>query len=103
MLTAAERRRLDEAPDAEFYSTPRLMTHASPAALEELSRTYARLLTPGMAVLELCASAHSHMPAGLALAEHVGQGMNGSELTANAALSRWFVQVSAVRPARVCV
>ena len=39
MLTAAERRRLDEAPDAEFYSTPRLMTHASPAALEELRRT----------------------------------------------------------------
>ena len=61
------------------------------------------LLTPGMAVLELCASAHSHMPAGLALAEHVGQGMNGSELTANAALSCWFVQVSAVPPARACV
>lgn len=53
---------------------------------------YAAVLPPGGGVLELCASAHSHLPAGLQLASCVGTGMNVDELGANAALTRWWVQ-----------
>jgi hypothetical protein len=55
---------------------------------------YRGLLRPGAAVLELCASRHSHLPGELRLARVVGQGMNAQELADNADLSQWWVQVS---------
>jgi hypothetical protein len=54
---------------------------------------YSSLLSPGAALLELCASRHSHLPLGLGLSRVVAQGMNDQELAGNAALSQWWVQV----------
>ncbi|KAF6255779.1 hypothetical protein COO60DRAFT_1462029 [Scenedesmus sp. NREL 46B-D3] len=92
ILTAAERTRLDESPDAAFYASPRTMQHAGPQFIAALTGIYRSLLPPGSAVLELCASCHSHLPAGLALAKLVGQGMNAQELSGNSDLSQWWVQ-----------
>lgn len=64
---------------------------AAPAA----PGVYSALLPPGGAVLELCASRHSHLPPGLALSRVAGQGLNSQELAGNTALGEWWVQVSA--------
>ncbi|WIA34988.1 hypothetical protein OEZ86_013268 [Tetradesmus obliquus] len=92
VLTDAERARLDESPDAGFYAAPRTMQHAEPQFIAALTGVYSALLPPGGAVLELCASRHSHLPPGLALSRVAGQGMNGQELAGNTALGEWWVQ-----------
>lgn len=38
VLSDAERQRLDEAPDAQFYATPRMMQHADEAFIAALGR-----------------------------------------------------------------
>jgi hypothetical protein len=54
---------------------------------------YSHILPPNCCVLELCASAHSHLPAGLCPRLMVGQGMNSIEMEANLALHQHFLQV----------
>lgn len=59
-----------------------------------LTGIYARILPPGAAVLELCASAHSHLPETLQAPRlMVGQGMNSNEMAANPSLHQHFLQV----------
>lgn len=70
-----------------MHSPPLLRSLVPPPA-----GLYAAVLPPCGAVLELCASAHSHLPPGLQLRSCVGTGMNADELGANAALSGWWVQ-----------
>ena len=83
--------RLDEAPDALFHAEPRMAPHVDAGAQAALRGLYGELLAPGMRVLDLMSSCHSHLPEGLDL--HVrGHGMNGAELEANPALARRFVQ-----------
>lgn len=69
-----------------------LQTQWSPSP-RVVTGVYRSLLPPGAAVLELCASRHSHLPSGLALARLVGQGMNQTELAQNRHLTQSFVQV----------
>ena len=88
--------RLDEASDALFYATPRMVTHADERALGAVRALYAEHLAPGMRVLDLMSSRHSHLP-DMAL-EVRGHGMNAAELDANPALSRRFVQDLNVDP-----
>jgi len=76
-------RRSDAGPDGLFYAEPRLVEHLDARALEALAGLYAGLLRPGMAVLDLMAGANSHLPAGLALGEVTGLGMNQVELEVN--------------------
>uniref|UniRef100_A0A383VHU0 Methyltransferase type 11 domain-containing protein n=1 Tax=Tetradesmus obliquus TaxID=3088 RepID=A0A383VHU0_TETOB len=92
VLTDAERARLDESPDAGLYAAPRTMQHVEPQFIAALTGVYSALLPPGGAVLELCASRHSHLPPGLALSRVAGQGMNSQELAGNTALGEWWVQ-----------
>lgn len=70
-------------PDLEFYRKPRLVPHTDAKAREVISGIYARLLTPGMEVLDCMSSLHSHLPEKLELGRIEGLGMNREELAAN--------------------
>lgn len=77
--------RPDPAPDPLFYTEPRLVSHLDAEALAVLRGLYAERLSPGLRVLDLMASADSHLPEGLPLAV-LGLGLNAAELAANPAL-----------------
>ncbi len=76
----------NEVDDAEFYRQPRLVQHLDDTAIQQVSEFYARILRPGMKVLDLMSSHLSHLPAVEPL-EVVGLGMNQQELAQNPRLS----------------
>lgn len=84
--------RLDDTPDAIFYSLPRLVTHLDASSLAALTDFYAEQLTAAQDVLDLMSSWVSHLPPGLALGHVAGLGMNGAELAANPRLTEQVVQ-----------
>ena len=67
-----------------------MVAHVDARAQAAIRALYARHLAPGMRVLDLMSSRHSHLP-DMAL-EVRGHGMNRAELDANPALARRFVQ-----------
>jgi len=79
--------RLDDAPDAEFYASPRLMVHIDPAAIQTVGRLYAELLPSGGAVLDLMSSWRSHLPEDFSVSELTGLGMNATEMDENPRLT----------------
>lgn len=82
--------RVDEQPDADFYSAPRFVTHIDAATIDALRDAYADLLPEGARVLDLMSSWVSHLPE--SPFEHVsGLGMNADELAANPQLDDWVV------------
>ena len=83
--------RLDESPDAEFYSFPRLVTHIDDGAIAAVTQLYRERLPAGGAVLDLMSSWVSHLPPEVAYHRVVGLGMNAEELAANPRLSSWVV------------
>jgi len=84
-------RRLDEAPDAEFYAEPRFVTHIDDAAIAAVTQLYREYLPPGGAILDLMSSWISHLPPEIAYREVVGIGMNQDELAANPRLRTGLV------------
>jgi SAM-dependent methyltransferase len=77
--------RQDESPDTQFYAEPRLVEHLDVEALSALAEMYGRRVKSGTRVLDLMASANSHLPEGFA--GHVtGLGLNAEELAANPVL-----------------
>jgi len=82
----------DPAPDAEFYTEPRFVTHIDDGAIAAVTGLYRALFPAGGVVLDLMSSWVSHLPDDVAYAEVIGHGMNAAELEANPRLSRWFVQ-----------
>ena len=86
----------DTSPDALFYTHPRMVTHIDARAVAGVRALYGRHLAPGMKVLDLMSSRHSHLP-DMALQVR-GHGMNAAELDANPALARRFVQDLNVDP-----
>lgn len=91
-------RRQDESPDAEFYATPRFVTHIDPETIAELTKAYAELLTPGASVLDLMSSWVSHLPPDATYSRVAGLGMNRAELEANPRLSDFAVHDLNVEP-----
>lgn len=79
--------RIDPAPDADFYSKPRLVQHLDSTALEQIGGLYRRLVPQGGRILDLMSSWVSHLPADLAPAHVTGLGMNLQELEANPKLN----------------
>ncbi len=86
----------DPSPDTFFYVSPRMVAHLDARAIRAVRALYAEHLSPGMRVLDLMSSRHSHLP-DMAL-EVRGHGMNAAELDANPALARRFVQDLNVDP-----
>lgn len=81
----------DPSDDADFYASPRFVTHIDDEALAALSDYYAEVLPRDGVLLDLMSSWVSHLPSGVGRSV-VGHGLNGEELDANPRLSRWFVQ-----------
>jgi SAM-dependent methyltransferase len=84
-------RRLDEAPDAEFYAAPRFVTHIDDGAIGAVTALYRRFFPPGGALLDLMSSWVSHLPTDVRYRMVTGLGMNAEELGANPRLDAWVV------------
>ncbi|MDR9437046.1 MAG: methyltransferase domain-containing protein [Thiohalophilus sp.] len=85
-------RRIDEAEDSEFYTSPRLVQHLDATCRGHIQDLYARFLQPGMRVLDLMSSWVSHLPAQPDDLVVHGLGMNAGEMQANARLHDYSVQ-----------
>ena len=85
-------RRMDEAPDEEFYRTPRLVTHIDGGAIAAVTQLYREFFPPGGAVLDLMSSWASHLPPEVEYGRVVGLGMNEVDLRENPRLDAYVIQ-----------
>jgi SAM-dependent methyltransferase len=88
--------RLDERADELFYRQPRLVQHLDVQVRGQITALYARLLQPGMQVLDLMSSWVSHLP-DIELAV-TGLGLNAEELAHNPRLRERTVHDLNARP-----
>ncbi|MEB3308162.1 MAG: methyltransferase domain-containing protein [Cyanobacteriota bacterium] len=92
LLSEAQRRKLDEADDSEFYAQPRFVQHLDAAFRGRLTELYRERLPPCAVVLDLMSSWVSHLPEGISYHEVIGHGLNDEELKANSRLDRHWIQ-----------
>ena len=85
-------RRTDEAPDEEFYRTPRLVTHIDDRAIAAVTQLYGELFPPDGEILDLMSSWISHLPPEVEYRRVIGLGMNEVELRRNGRLDSYVVQ-----------
>ncbi|CAA9463157.1 MAG: hypothetical protein AVDCRST_MAG58-2876 [uncultured Rubrobacteraceae bacterium] len=85
-------RRTDEAPDEEFYLTPRLVTHIDERAIAAVTQLYQEFFPPGGEILDLMSSWVSHLPPEVVYRRVIGLGMNEVELRRNERLDAYMVQ-----------
>ena len=85
-------RRADEAPDEDFYRTPRLVTHIDDQAIAAVTQLYREFFPPGGEVLDLMSSWISHLPPEIEYRRVIGLGMNEVELSSNERLDSYVVQ-----------
>ena len=85
-------RRTDEAPDEEFYRTPRLVTHIDERAIAAVTQLYRELFPAGGEILDLMSSWVSHLPPEVDYRRVIGLGMNEVELRRNERLDSYVVQ-----------
>ena len=85
-------RRTDEAPDEEFYRTPRLVTHIDDQAIAAVTQLYRELFPAGGEILDLMSSWVSHLPPEIEYRRVIGLGMNEVELQRNERLDSYVVQ-----------
>ena len=83
--------RADEAPDDEFYRTPRLVEHIDAGAIAAVEHLYRDRIPPGCDVLDLMSSWVSHLPPDVSYGSVTGLGMNADELARNPRLDRRVV------------
>jgi SAM-dependent methyltransferase len=91
VLSETDRAKFDDGDDADFYDSPRFVTHADDAFLTRLTDLYADHLGPGDRVFDAMSSWVSHLP-DERYDRVVGHGLNAAELAENDALGAWFVQ-----------
>ena len=85
-------RRYDEAPDEQFYKTPRLVTHIDDRAIAAVTQLYREHFPADEAILDLMSSWVSHLPPDVAYRRVVGLGLNEEELRRNPRLDSYVVQ-----------
>jgi SAM-dependent methyltransferase len=85
-------RRTDEAPDEEFYRTPRLVTHIDNGAIAAVTQLYRELFPPDGEILDLMSSWISHLPPEVQYERVIGLGMNEVELRRNERLDSYVLQ-----------
>lgn len=86
-------RRQDEQPDVVFYDEPRFVTHIDDGAIGSITDYYASTMPPaGAAVLDLCSSWISHLPAAHEFSRVAVLGMNEAELARNGRATERTVQ-----------
>jgi len=91
-------RRTDEAPDEEFYRTPRLVTHIDDGAIAAVTQLYRELFPADGEILDLMSSWVSHLPPEIAYRRVIGLGMNEVELKRNPRLDAYVVQNLNTKP-----
>ena len=91
-LPAGAFKRYDEAPDEEFYETPRLVTHIDDRAIAAVTQLYRELFPAHGELLDLMSSWVSHLPQEVRYGRVVGLGMNEVELRRNPRLDEYVVQ-----------
>jgi SAM-dependent methyltransferase len=93
-FTAADFKRLDEAPDSEFYKFPKLVYHIDEGAVSALTRYYDKQIADGSDVLDICSSWVSHYPRDFPgrMKSIAGVGISGIELACNDQLSSYVAQ-----------
>lgn len=98
-FTREDFRRVDEAPDPQFYITPRIgVFHIDHLAVRALTRFYETHLPPNANILDLCSSWVSHIPDSYSPASLTVLGLSREELQANVRAGRVVVQDLNVRP-----
>jgi SAM-dependent methyltransferase len=85
-------RRMDEAPDEEFYRAPRLVTHLDDGAIAAVTQLYREFFPPDGTIVDLMSSWVSHLPPETTYRRVVGLGMNAVELRENPRLDARVVQ-----------
>jgi SAM-dependent methyltransferase len=98
-LAANAFRRYDESSDADFYQSPRLVTHIDDEAIAAVTQIYREYLPAGGAIVDLMSSWVSHLPPDVEYRRVVGLGMNAEELAANPRLTYWLVHDLNAEPA----
>jgi SAM-dependent methyltransferase len=91
-LQSAQRRKLDESNDLDFYTHPRFVTHVDQGFIQQLTVLYQERLKPRMRVFDMMSSWVSHLPDELGFSWVEGHGMNPAELARNPRLSHYFIQ-----------
>jgi SAM-dependent methyltransferase len=91
-------RRTDEAPDEEFYRTPRLVTHIDDQAIAAVTQLYREFFSAGGEILDLMSSWVSHLPPEIEYRRVIGLGMNEVELRRNDRLHSFVVQNLNINP-----
>jgi hypothetical protein len=81
----------DDGDDAAFYSTPRVAEHIDAATSQAIAKIYDRFLRPGMQVLDLMSSSHSHLPEQPEGLRVSGLGLNRDEMKQNGRLSKVMI------------
>ena len=91
-FTAKDFSRQDEADDANFYATPRMVVHLDEKAVARVKEIARRHIPPVQGrILDLMSSFRSHLPEDRPYGEVIGLGMNEAEMQANPQLTRWLV------------
>ena len=85
-------RRTDEAPDEEFYRTPRLVAHIDDRAIAAVTQLYREFFPIDGEILDLMSSWVSHLPPEVEYRRVIGLGMNEVELRRNERLASYLVQ-----------
>jgi SAM-dependent methyltransferase len=83
--------RVDESPDAQFYSLPRKVVHIDDAAIDAIKDFFLEVIPPAAVVLDLLSSWRSHWPAELTKQRLVGLGLNAEEMADNPHLDAYVV------------
>ncbi|MDY6939547.1 MAG: class I SAM-dependent methyltransferase [Cyanobacteriota bacterium] len=92
LLQPAQRAKLDESDDTQFYDYPRFVTHVDDGFIQQLTDLYRERLQPQTRILDLMSSWVSHLPDDVEFAGVEGHGLNAEELAKNPRLDRYFVQ-----------
>ncbi|GIL54349.1 hypothetical protein Vafri_9917 [Volvox africanus] len=71
---------------------PRFVKHVDVDFLDQVTELYRQRIPEGGAVLDLCGSWVSHLPAEVYYSKVVGHGMNAAELARNPRLEAFFVR-----------
>ncbi|CAM9234643.1 unnamed protein product, partial [Hapterophycus canaliculatus] len=83
VLNDGERLKLNDGPDAFFYSNPRICYHVDAGFINHLTELYRERVPAGGAVLDIMSSWVSHLPADVTYERVDGHGMNLEELGRN--------------------
>lgn len=84
-------RRMDEAPDDQFYRIPRFTSHIDQGAIDAVTALYKEYFRENTDILDLMSSFFSHLPEEIRYNRVVGLGMNEREMARNKQLDEWVI------------